>query len=124
MRLLLLAEHADTGAVSLHRAQCWPASTAAGQITAAVGAAYRTATGQAPTSVHAMHAQPGSLWPALIRRAIGPLADLTTHTAAPSPVDWAGLVRYALTGLDTARTADLKQISALAEHATTRTMCA
>ncbi|MFE9499883.1 hypothetical protein [Streptomyces collinus] len=124
MRLLLLAEHADTGVVSVRRAQCWPASTAAGQIVAAIGAAYRTATAQAPISVHVMHAQPGGLWPALIRRAIGPFADLTTHTAAPSPVGWAGLARCALAGLDTARAADPEQISILAENATTRTMCA
>ncbi|WP_435280147.1 hypothetical protein [Streptomyces sp. 1222.5] len=124
MRLLLLAEHADTGVVSVRRAQCWPASTAAGQIAAAVGAAHRAATGQAPTSVHVMHAQPGGLWPALIRRAIGPLANLTTHTPSPSPVRWASLVRYALAGLDTDQATDPEQISVLAEHATTRTMCA
>ncbi|MGI5139270.1 MULTISPECIES: hypothetical protein [unclassified Streptomyces] len=75
VRLLLLAEHADTGVVSVRRAQCWPAGAAAEAVAAAVGAAYRTATGQAPTSVHVVHNGPGSLRPTVIRRAVGPLAD-------------------------------------------------
>jgi hypothetical protein len=88
VRLLLLAEHAGTGVISMSRAQCWSASAAAGEIAAAVGVAYRTATRQGPTSVHAVHTQPGGLWPALIRRALGPLANITVHTAVPSPVGW------------------------------------
>ncbi|MGV9565051.1 hypothetical protein [Streptomyces sp. NPDC003480] len=121
MRLLLLAEHANTGVISVRRAQCWPAGAAAGTVAAAVGAAYRTATGQAPTSVHVVHTEPGSLWTTAIRRAVGPLAELTTHTPTTSNADWPTAVRHALAGLNADLAEDPDQVTTLAEHATTRT---
>ncbi|MGW7674268.1 hypothetical protein ACWGJX_45635 [Streptomyces sp. NPDC054775] len=125
VRLLLLGEHAGTGIVSVRRAQYWAAGMAAEAVVAAVGAAYRTAAGQAPTTVHTAHTEPGpgSLAPAVIRRAIGPLAELTTHDA-PATADggWPTAVRYALTGLNPDLAKDPKQVTTLAQHATGRTI--
>ncbi|MFF3518002.1 hypothetical protein [Streptomyces sp. NPDC002573] len=72
------------------------------------------------------HADRGELrdrrqWTTAIRRAVGPLAELTTHTPTTSNADWPTAVRHALTGLNADLAEDPDQVTTLAEHATTRT---
>ncbi|MDT0469691.1 hypothetical protein [Streptomyces gibsoniae] len=117
-QLLLLAEH-NTGAVSVCRARSWPATAPRGAVLAAVGSAYHTAAAQAPTAVHlAVSGRAGSL-SALVRRAVGPLATITTHQATVS--GWRAVARLGLAGLGLDPAEDPEHVDVLAERAATRT---
>jgi hypothetical protein len=114
VRLLLLAEHTGTRAVSVRRARSWAATTSIEAVLPAIGTAYHTAGRQAPTAVHLAHTE-RSPWLPAIRRIVGPLAEITLH-ATPAP-GWPGAAALALTGLGTDPITDPEHVAILAEHA-------
>jgi hypothetical protein len=118
VRLLLLDQRAS-GTVTLRRARCWPAPAPPGAVLAAVGAAYRNHSTRAPTSVHLAHNGTAGPWPGLLRRAVGPLAEVTDH--APAEVGWSGAARLGLAVLGIDPDQDPEHAAILAEHAITRT---
>ncbi|MEV6683437.1 hypothetical protein AB0N09_42310 [Streptomyces erythrochromogenes] len=95
-RVLLLAEHAGEACGSAARR--WPPGAPTGPFPAVLGAFYRAGADQTPTAVHVAPGGPGP-WLALVRRGVGPLAELTVHTIPAG--SWITAVALAMTVLGT-----------------------
>jgi hypothetical protein len=116
-RLLLLAALLH-GVPEVRRAHCWPAGTADGALLAGISAAYRAAARQSHTRVVLASADLSGSWPALVRRAVGPLAVVET---LPTPATrWADLVRLGLAIADPETVEDDEYVAVLIERAAAR----
>ncbi|MDA5283703.1 hypothetical protein [Streptomyces sp. Isolate_45] len=115
-RVLLLAEHAG-GGLRVRRARCWPPDAPTGPLVAALGALYRAGADQTPTAVHVAPGGRGP-WLDTVRRAVGPLAELTVHTAPAA--DWTAAAALAMAVLDADPAEDPEHLAVLAERAIRR----
>ncbi|MCX4547223.1 hypothetical protein [Streptomyces sp. NBC_01565] len=115
-RVLLLAEHAG-GGLRVRRARSWPPGARTGPVLVALGALYRAGADQAPTAVHVAPGGRGP-WLDLVRRAVGPLAQLTVHTAPAA--DWPAVAALAMAALGTDPAEDPEHQAVLAERAIRR----
>ncbi|MEV6683015.1 hypothetical protein AB0N09_40065 [Streptomyces erythrochromogenes] len=115
-RVVLLAGHAS-GAVRIRRARSWPPDAAPAVVLAALAGLYRAGADRAPTAVHVSPGG-GRPWLALVRRSVGPLAELTVHSAAAP--GWPDVVAMAMAALGADPAGDPEYVAVLAEHAIRR----
>lgn len=115
-RVVLLAERAS-GAVRIRRARSWPPDAAPAAVLASLAGLYRAGADRAPTAVHVSPGG-GRPWLDLVRRAVGPMAELTVHSsAAPG---WADVVAIGMRALGTDPAEDPEYVAVLAERAIRR----